>query len=608
MPAGVQAGELLVVIGAVDVRNSETDISIEEASTPCTPGSVFSAVSAAIEGTVDDVLLRGFYKVADGTEGGTTVDFCWTNPTATKAVFTAFRVSGVRTSAPVHAHGTDTGSSTSATSPSITTNVNQTLLIRYAGVDHNTTITSVPGTEIARFGVSGPGAQLGAGWETQATAGATGTGVFVNASDQWAAATWAIPPAVKTDGTWCAPFAGCTQDPNHTFNGTRPRIDFSTWAAGLTHAAVVEHRLQQAWSNGIQGQGRVVAMSGSSTRSCQRCQANSTPYSEGVNCDEARFSARIWANSGETPGNSTDDDANGWIDDVHGPMLVGYDPNDSDTWDTCERELTTTCGSSGTDPCAGAIALGHDREVAHMAVASGTITGDEQIIGSAPAAQIAVYGAAGSPSILERGSSTGGIQYARAHGHDVIFAPICGGGIVPCAAEDAEDGSTDADAPFLIAAVASPDTADFDWPTCSLASAQPGLLPLKDDLTGPVGNWLTTCTAGAGLPVAPSCDLAVVANDNSSNASSWMHGRAAGMFALMRQRYPTASRGEILARMVRTARKIGTAPYDKPWPRGQVLYPEADWNHNLWNDSFCGGLVNIHAALETRFPDFGDPP
>ncbi|HWH45199.1 MAG TPA: S8 family serine peptidase [Thermoleophilaceae bacterium] len=47
----------------------------------------------------------------------------------------------------------------------------------------------------------------------------------------------------------------------------------------------------------------------------------------GVTLDHPALAARIWTNTGETPGNGQDDDGNGWVDDIHGYDTGVGDPD-----------------------------------------------------------------------------------------------------------------------------------------------------------------------------------------------------------------------------------------------------------------------------------------
>lgn len=51
----------------------------------------------------------------------------------------------------------------------------------------------------------------------------------------------------------------------------------------------------------------------------------------GTALDHEDLAANLWTNPGEIPGNGVDDDANGWVDDVHGYDTVNGDPDPSDT-------------------------------------------------------------------------------------------------------------------------------------------------------------------------------------------------------------------------------------------------------------------------------------
>ncbi|MHC4376838.1 MAG: S8 family serine peptidase [Planctomycetota bacterium] len=95
---------------------------------------------------------------------------------------------------------------------------------------------------------------------------------------------------------------------------------------------------------------------------------------------------RIWSNPGEIPGNGTDDDGNGYVDDVW-----GWDFRDGDNWP---------------------YDIGHGTHVAGIAVGDGSSTGE--ITGVAPGATLAVARISGEGALLES------YQYAIIIGADAI--------------------------------------------------------------------------------------------------------------------------------------------------------------------------------------------
>ena len=50
----------------------------------------------------------------------------------------------------------------------------------------------------------------------------------------------------------------------------------------------------------------------------------------GIDLSNPDVAANVWTNPGEVPGNGVDDDANGFVDDVHGADTVGWDGDPSD--------------------------------------------------------------------------------------------------------------------------------------------------------------------------------------------------------------------------------------------------------------------------------------
>lgn len=68
----------------------------------------------------------------------------------------------------------------------------------------------------------------------------------------------------------------------------------------------------------------------------------------GIDTDHEDLQNKLWANSGETPGNSIDDDGNGYVDDVNGvnfTPLSNY-PDFTGNWDTKNYSWTYPMGSN----------------------------------------------------------------------------------------------------------------------------------------------------------------------------------------------------------------------------------------------------------------------
>jgi hypothetical protein len=103
---------------------------------------------------------------------------------------------------PINASSNDAGSGTAPASPSVTTTVSDTLILRLGGFDDDDINTGDPGLSghtAINMGDSGNGpatASGGAGYVLQGTVGASGTSSFsLTGSEQFVTVTIAIAPA-----------------------------------------------------------------------------------------------------------------------------------------------------------------------------------------------------------------------------------------------------------------------------------------------------------------------------------------------------------------------------------------------------------------------------
>jgi subtilisin family serine protease len=106
----------------------------------------------------------------------------------------------------------------------------------------------------------------------------------------------------------------------------------------------------------------------------------------------------LWTNPGEIAGNGIDDDHDGWVDDVHGIDLIDHDgePTDQD---------------------------GHGTHVAGIIAAARNGSG---VVGVAPAAKLMIIRALDAANAGTTSDVITGIQYAVAHGANVINMSVNG--------------------------------------------------------------------------------------------------------------------------------------------------------------------------------------
>lgn len=195
MPATVNSGDLLIAL--ISQRNPST-------FTAGMPSGWTAFFSQQGGGTVG--YQRGFYKIADGTEGGGTAT--WTASTTTSAIWQVIRVTGWHGTTPPEV-ATASGDATNANPPSLTPSwgVDDTLFITTAGnaaTDETTGFTAAPTNygALQSNGASSGGATINIATSTrQLAASSDDPGAFTpNSNRYWTSATIAIQPAAGGGG------------------------------------------------------------------------------------------------------------------------------------------------------------------------------------------------------------------------------------------------------------------------------------------------------------------------------------------------------------------------------------------------------------------------
>jgi subtilisin family serine protease len=132
----------------------------------------------------------------------------------------------------------------------------------------------------------------------------------------------------------------------------------------------------------------------------------------GANLRHRDLAPNIWTNFGERPGNGRDDDANGYVDDVHG------------------IDLTSGRTSNRPDD-----AQGHGTHVAGIIAGAANRRG---IVGVAYRAKLMIVKVAGGDGRTNTAKVAEGIRYAAANGARVINVSIGGRGLDPALADAVE--------------------------------------------------------------------------------------------------------------------------------------------------------------------------
>ena len=181
MPSTRPDGELYVA--QIVTENGEAIDQVPSGWTEITDGQM-----------VNNVRLASYWKIGS-SEPST---YTWASDASCRWVGAIHRISGINTSSPINDSGSGVGNSASPTAPSVTTNVDNCLILRvFAAKDNAQASTYWPTGTTAIFQEDSAGSVLtAAAYETQVTSGTTGSAAFsMTATKKWVATTIAVAPA-----------------------------------------------------------------------------------------------------------------------------------------------------------------------------------------------------------------------------------------------------------------------------------------------------------------------------------------------------------------------------------------------------------------------------
>ncbi len=209
-PAGVVQNDLLL---ATLAARGNTTISAPTGWTQVQQASNSTTQTLAV-----------FYRVATAADI-TATNYAFGLTASVGVAGAILRYTGVDPRFPIDASGIATGSSTTATAPSVTATVADTTVVRIAGIPNGGALTVPTGTtqrvNTRRNDGANNSTRLGVADATQAAAGSTGAAAFTNTSGDWVAATVVLRPFT---GTLCAnpPGSGTTSLPAGVYNTYYP--------------------------------------------------------------------------------------------------------------------------------------------------------------------------------------------------------------------------------------------------------------------------------------------------------------------------------------------------------------------------------------------------
>ncbi len=142
----------------------------------------------------NDVRLASYWKIGNSEPSS----YTWESDSSKKWIGAIYRISGINTSNPINASGDTTKNTSNPTSPSVTTSVNNCLVLRMYGAEGDEQASTYwPNETTALFQDDSSGNVVSAAaYEYQASAGSTGIAEFtMTGKKKCVAATIAIAPA-----------------------------------------------------------------------------------------------------------------------------------------------------------------------------------------------------------------------------------------------------------------------------------------------------------------------------------------------------------------------------------------------------------------------------
>jgi hypothetical protein len=195
-PTGVSSGDLMIAVVTIDT-------AVDPPPPTITPPAGWTLIQEAYFDYQYGVMVGVYYRIAGGSEPSS---WNWTISPSDQWLTVLLRISGHDGADPINASAqtSPSASTDQPPAPSVTTTVDDCLILYVAGMDKDCTPFTPPSgcAEVWDFVSSGEVCSSGA-TKTQASAGATGEGVFtatISPNENWATVTVAIAPAAGAAG------------------------------------------------------------------------------------------------------------------------------------------------------------------------------------------------------------------------------------------------------------------------------------------------------------------------------------------------------------------------------------------------------------------------
>jgi subtilisin family serine protease len=249
----------------------------------------------------------------------------------------------------------------------------------------------------------------------------------------------------------------------------------------------------------------------------------------GVDLSHPDLAPNLWTNPGEVPGNGIDDDADGYVDDVHGVDLLNGDGDPRDD-------------------------NGHGTHVAGIVAARGE--NGIGVAGVAWRARIMAVKVLDSHAAGDMSAVARGVRYAVAHGARIVNVSLSG----PIAGADIADAIDEARAAGVVIVAAAGNTgADLDLtPAYPAALAAPNLVAVtSSDHRGALTRRASFGRASVDL-AAPGQDILSTARGGGyefRSGSSTAAAQVSGALALLAGARPGLGAEALRATLLGAARR-----------------------------------------------------
>jgi subtilisin family serine protease len=329
----------------------------------------------------------------------------------------------------------------------------------------------------------------------------------------------------------------------------------------------------------------------------------------GLDLDHPDIAANVWTNPGEIAGNSVDDDANGYVDDVHGYDFCGAwvgdpwgSPNEDSNPDVFAGD--PACGNGEDDNLDGYADIGVSHGTMTSGCAACVVNNGSAFAGVAGHAKVAMARCLSPEGGGTEAMIASAFEYARAIPADVINCSLGGTATMPSVQTQMQADYNAGIAMFC----ASGNSGNNEAMYPAAYSQCLAIGGVKHDDSGRTsittyGNWLDCCTASGDLNAGQTAIIeavwttyvASVADANSDPeiepgqamiaggvGTSFASPYAAGVGALIKSLEPGFTPTQVYNQITSHCHDVAPAGYDIQTGYGRIDISAAlaDWNQS----------------------------